>query len=59
MLSLSTDAWYVRESSSPECAERLAELKEILLLLDRRWKVAGQYLFHLNQFWEGYGGAGC
>ncbi|KAF2170076.1 hypothetical protein M409DRAFT_64442 [Zasmidium cellare ATCC 36951] len=37
-------AWYVRESSSPECAERLAELKEILLLLDRRWKVAGEYI---------------
>ncbi|KAK5170913.1 uncharacterized protein LTR77_004057 [Saxophila tyrrhenica] len=37
-------AWYVRESSDPWCSERLVELKELLVLLDRRWKVAGEYL---------------
>ncbi|EME46578.1 hypothetical protein DOTSEDRAFT_70550 [Dothistroma septosporum NZE10] len=37
-------AWYVRESSSPECQERLQEIKEVLIILDRRWKVAGEYL---------------
>jgi len=39
-----TDAWYVRETSDPTCGERLLELKELLVLLDRRWKVAGEYL---------------
>ncbi|KAK4627040.1 Transcription factor BOA15 [Fulvia fulva] len=45
-------AWYVRESSRPECHERLQEIKEVLVLLDRRWKVAGQYLFHVSEFWD-------
>lgn len=44
------DAWYVRESSDPVCGERLAELKEVLIMLDRRWRVAGQYLFFINDF---------
>lgn len=35
------DAWYVRESSDQTCVERLQELKELLVLLERRWKVAG------------------
>ncbi|KAK5678555.1 hypothetical protein LTS10_008999 [Elasticomyces elasticus] len=34
-------AWYVRESSDVECAGRLAELKEVLALVDGRWRVAG------------------
>lgn len=46
------DAWYVRESSDPACGERLIELKELLVLLDRRWKVAGQYLFIIGDFWN-------
>ena len=36
------DAWYVRESSDSTCGERLLELKELLRMLDQRWKVAGQ-----------------
>ena len=46
------DAWYVRESSDHACSERLFELKELLILLDRRWKVAGQYLFIIDDFWS-------
>ncbi|KAK3710452.1 hypothetical protein LTR37_010295 [Vermiconidia calcicola] len=45
-------AWYVRESSDHACSERLFELKELLILLDRRWKVAGQYLFIIDDFWS-------
>ena len=37
------DAWYMRETSDPGCGERLAELKDLLSVLDRRWKAAGQY----------------
>ncbi|EMC98574.1 hypothetical protein BAUCODRAFT_145643 [Baudoinia panamericana UAMH 10762] len=37
-------AWYVRESSDPSCAEHAAELKEVLVMCDRRWKVAGEYI---------------
>ena len=33
----------MRESSDPGCTERLAELKDLLSVLDRRWKVAGLY----------------
>lgn len=40
----------MRESSDPACGERLAELKEVLRLLDRRWRVAGQYLFFVDDF---------
>lgn len=50
--SWGVDAWYVRETSDPACGERLQELKELLALLDRRWKVAGQYLFNLGEFWD-------
>lgn len=46
------DAWYVRESSDPECAKRLAELKEVLVLMDNRWKLAGQYMLLLEEYWE-------
>ena len=28
------------------------ELKELLVLLDRRWKVAGQYLRIIEDFWD-------
>lgn len=35
-------AWYVRESSDPACGERLVELKELLTICDRRWRVAGK-----------------
>ncbi|KAK4541915.1 hypothetical protein LTR36_007279 [Oleoguttula mirabilis] len=59
-------AWYVRESSDPACGERLAELKEVLSLCDRRWRVAGQYLFSVYDsegrvHWRGRGGwrSGC
>ncbi|KAK5121058.1 hypothetical protein LTR85_005542 [Meristemomyces frigidus] len=45
-------AWYVRESSDPACGERLAELKELLSLCDRRWRVAGQYLSVVYDFRE-------
>ncbi|KAK5134599.1 hypothetical protein LTR08_006255 [Meristemomyces frigidus] len=45
-------AWYVRESSDPACGERLAELKELLMLCDQRWRVAGQYVFTVQSFWE-------
>lgn len=45
-------AWYVRESSDATCGERLAELKELLSLCDRRWRVAGQYLLSVYDFWE-------
>lgn len=50
VLILFTDAWYVRESSDQECGECLLELKEVLMLLDRRWRVAGQYLFYVSEF---------
>ncbi|KAH9818145.1 Fungal specific transcription factor domain [Teratosphaeria destructans] len=44
-------AWYVRESSDPACGERLLEIKEVLLLCEKRWKVAGQYIcFPLRTF---------
>lgn len=46
------DAWYVRESSDPACTERLMELKELLSILDKRWKVAGQYLLIIEEFWN-------
>lgn len=45
-------AWYVRESSDPACGERLAELKELLIICDRRWRVAGQYLSLICGSWE-------
>jgi hypothetical protein len=45
-------AWYVRESSDPMCGERLAELKELLMLCDKRWRVSGQYLALICDFWE-------
>ena len=48
----SSDAWYVRESSDPACSERLLELKELLTIVDRKWKVAGQYLFVIDDFWS-------
>jgi hypothetical protein len=47
-----SDAWYVRESSDPACTDRLLELKELLNILDRRWKVAGQYLLIIDEFWN-------
>lgn len=28
------------------------ELKELLNILDRRWKVAGQYLLIIEEFWN-------
>jgi hypothetical protein len=28
------------------------ELKELLNILDRRWKVAGQYLLVLDEYWN-------
>ncbi|KAK3116945.1 hypothetical protein LTR53_002168 [Teratosphaeriaceae sp. CCFEE 6253] len=37
-------AWYVRESSDPACGEKLAELKELLRIISRKWRVAGEYL---------------
>ena len=46
------DAWYVRESSDSACSARLLELKELLTILDRRWKVAGAYLFIVEDFWN-------
>ncbi|KAK6439436.1 hypothetical protein LTR95_004361 [Oleoguttula sp. CCFEE 5521] len=39
-----TYAWYMRESSDANTAHLLAELKEILRLVNRRWRVAGEYL---------------
>ncbi len=36
-------AWYLRESSDPQCGERMGELKEVLKLCEGRWRVAGQY----------------
>ncbi|KAF2765205.1 hypothetical protein EJ03DRAFT_300603 [Teratosphaeria nubilosa] len=36
-------ACYARESSDPTCGERLLEMKEVLLLCEKRWKVAGEY----------------
>ena len=38
-----SDAWYARESSDQNCVERLTELKELLVLLEKRWKVAGEF----------------
>lgn len=43
LLTKLSDAWYVRETSDPTCGERLAELKDLLNLIHRRWRVAGQY----------------
>jgi len=53
-------AWYVRETSDPTYAEKLAEMKEVLGLCDRRWRVAGQCIFHVQEYWErgGVGGTG-
>ncbi|KAK5113949.1 hypothetical protein LTR62_003072 [Meristemomyces frigidus] len=45
-------AWYVRESSDPECGVRLGELKEVLGLCDRRWRVAGRYHGFVCEVWE-------
>ncbi|USW53994.1 hypothetical protein Slin15195_G073130 [Septoria linicola] len=45
-------AWYVRESSDAECREHLRQIKEIMLLIDKRWRVAGQYLSTVVSFWE-------
>jgi hypothetical protein len=45
-------AWYVRESSDPVCGERLAELKELLTVCDKRWRVAGQYYNLVCDFWQ-------
>jgi hypothetical protein len=28
------------------------EMKELLGMLDRRWKVAGQYLLVIDEFWN-------
>ncbi|KAK6431123.1 hypothetical protein LTR95_012718 [Oleoguttula sp. CCFEE 5521] len=39
-----TYAWYMRESSDASTASLLAEVKEILRLVNRRWRVAGEYL---------------
>ncbi|KAF7192722.1 hypothetical protein HII31_05948 [Pseudocercospora fuligena] len=45
-------AWYVRESSDQDCQARLTELKEVLNMCERRWKVAGAYLSSLYDFWD-------
>ena len=45
-------AWYVRESSDLVCGERLAELKEILTQCNAKWRVAGQYLIVVYDFWS-------
>ncbi|KAF2716079.1 hypothetical protein K431DRAFT_258236 [Polychaeton citri CBS 116435] len=45
-------AWMYRESSNPDYQSRLAELKDILILLNTRWKCAGQYISALVDFWE-------
>ncbi|GIZ42033.1 hypothetical protein CKM354_000531300 [Cercospora kikuchii] len=37
-------AWYVRESSDLQCSARLQEVKEILMVIDQRWRVAGEYM---------------
>lgn len=47
-LILWTEAWYVKETSQPCHSEKLAEIKEILSMLNRRWRVAGQYLGMIN-----------
>lgn len=49
-LTMFPDAWYAKETSQPIYAEKLAELKEVLVLLDQRWRVSGQYLFLINDF---------
>ncbi|KAM0719810.1 hypothetical protein Q7P37_003945 [Cladosporium fusiforme] len=36
-------AWYVRESSDANSGERLAELKEVLTVVNERWRAAGNY----------------
>ncbi|KAI7190102.1 hypothetical protein KC352_g21796 [Hortaea werneckii] len=45
-------AWYFRETSEPHYAEKLAEVKELLRLCERRWRVAGQYLHYIDEFWQ-------
>ncbi|KAI7181532.1 hypothetical protein KC324_g8617, partial [Hortaea werneckii] len=37
-------AWYLRETSNPQYGEKLAEVKELLRLFERRWRVAGDYI---------------
>ncbi|KAI6807940.1 hypothetical protein KC332_g13203 [Hortaea werneckii] len=37
-------AWYLRETSEPHYAEKLAEVKELLRLCERKWRVAGDYI---------------
>ncbi|QIW97529.1 hypothetical protein AMS68_003047 [Peltaster fructicola] len=39
-----TYAWYVRESSDAACGERLDELKELMSIIDGRWRSAGEYV---------------
>ncbi|KAK0960509.1 hypothetical protein LTS01_020868 [Friedmanniomyces endolithicus] len=43
-LAAANYAWYLRESSDPQCGERMGELKEVLKLCEGRWRVAGEYL---------------
>ncbi|KAK3670152.1 hypothetical protein LTR78_009999 [Recurvomyces mirabilis] len=45
-------AWYVRESSDPVCGKRLQELKELLGVCEKRWRVAGQYSSLVSDFWQ-------
>jgi hypothetical protein len=41
-LTRPADAWYARETSDARCAACLVELKEILALVNVRWRVAGE-----------------
>lgn len=45
-------AWYLRETSNPQYGEKLAEVKELLRLFEKRWRVAGQYLLYIDEFWQ-------
>ena len=45
-------AWYVRESSDPACGEQLVELKDLLTRCNEKWRVSGQYLIVVYDFWS-------
>lgn len=44
-----TLAWLVREEGSAECEEAVAVIKQCLVKLGSRWRLAGEYLRMLEE----------
>ncbi|KZF21996.1 hypothetical protein L228DRAFT_268500 [Xylona heveae TC161] len=45
-------AWYAGESGSTEYTEPRNQIREALVMLDKRWKLGGEYVKILYNFWE-------